>query len=384
MIEAVVSEHVNAPADRVRDLYRDPGNWACLFPATIRGARVIRKEGDTTVVEVDHVEGNVVNILRDISSTRTDLLEFKRRYDATFVNEFIAEHEGMRYTLTASVRLKWPYWFAAPFVKPLVLARMRRYVVEPLKAAAERDHVWGSAMVRFHESEAAHLASASMMPSHAGVIQALYTERLSAYEAFISFFRSRAAIRALLERSGLLHPRLRVLDAGAGFGTATFALLDALRAQDIDAQAIDAFDLTPAMLDRFQGELDSRGITLVRHKQANVLELEQQLPPTWRDYDLIMSASMLEYVPTESLPHAISALGARLAPNGRLLVVITRKNWITKVLIEWWWHAGGYSRKELRAAFATARFSELAFLEFPLRYFWQNVSNHVVLAKFGR
>ena len=91
------------------------------------------------MVEVDHVEGKVVNILRDISSTRIDLVEFKRRYDATFVNEFIPEGEGMRYRLTASVRLKWPYWLAAPFVKPLVLARMRRYVVEPLKAAAERE-----------------------------------------------------------------------------------------------------------------------------------------------------------------------------------------------------------------------------------------------------
>ena len=140
IIEAVVSEHVNAPADRVRALYRDPANWAHLFPETIRGARVVRKEGDTTVVEVDHVEGKVVNILRDISSTRIDLVEFKRRYDATFVNEFIPEGDGMRYTLTASVRLKWPYWVAAPFVKPLVLTRMRRYVVEPLKAAAEREH----------------------------------------------------------------------------------------------------------------------------------------------------------------------------------------------------------------------------------------------------
>jgi hypothetical protein len=32
------------------------------------------------------------------------------------VNEFIPEGEGMRYTLTASVRLKWPYRLAAPFV----------------------------------------------------------------------------------------------------------------------------------------------------------------------------------------------------------------------------------------------------------------------------
>jgi hypothetical protein len=63
VIEAVVSEHVNAPADRVRALYRDPDNWARLFPSTIRGARVVGKEGDTTIVEVDHVEGKVVNIL---------------------------------------------------------------------------------------------------------------------------------------------------------------------------------------------------------------------------------------------------------------------------------------------------------------------------------
>ena len=49
MINAVVSEHINAPADRVRALYRDPDNWARLFPATIRGARVVRRDGDTTV-----------------------------------------------------------------------------------------------------------------------------------------------------------------------------------------------------------------------------------------------------------------------------------------------------------------------------------------------
>ena len=139
MIDAVVSEHVNAPADRVRALYRDPDNWARLFPATIRGARVVRMEGDTTVVEVDHIEGKAVNILRDVSPTRIDLVEFKRRYDAIFVNEFIPEGEGTRYTLTASVQLKWPYRLAAPLVKPLVLARMRRYVVGPLKVAAESE-----------------------------------------------------------------------------------------------------------------------------------------------------------------------------------------------------------------------------------------------------
>jgi hypothetical protein len=93
-IHAIVSEHVNASPDRVRALYEDPTNWARLFPATIRGAHAVRREGNTTVIDVDHVEGRVINILRYVSSTRIDLAEFKRRYEATFVNEFIRRWRG--------------------------------------------------------------------------------------------------------------------------------------------------------------------------------------------------------------------------------------------------------------------------------------------------
>ena len=42
------------------------------------------------------------------------------------------------------------------------------------------------------------------------------------------FFQSRCGLLALLEKSGPLLNRLRLLDAGCGFGTATSALLDAL------------------------------------------------------------------------------------------------------------------------------------------------------------
>jgi cyclopropane fatty-acyl-phospholipid synthase-like methyltransferase len=219
------------------------------------------------------------------------------------------------------------------------------------------------------------------MQSDTGEVRKLYTEKLKAYGRFISFFRSRDAIKALLERSGLLHPKLRVLDAGAGFGTVTFALLDALGHRGIQPEAIEAFDLTPAMLARFQAELDSRGVTKVHLRQANVLELDQQLPSSWCNYDLIVSASMLEYVANTQLSQALSALGARLARDGTLLVIITRKNWITRALIERWWQAARYSRKELREAFSSGGFGNLIFLRFPIRYFWQNFSNHVVMAK---
>jgi SAM-dependent methyltransferase len=211
-------------------------------------------------------------------------------------------------------------------------------------------------------------------------VKTLYTARLNTYRAFISFFRSRNGIRALLERSELLRPRLRVLDAGAGFGTVTFALLDALSHRSIAPHIIDAFDLTPAMLEQFKAELDARGVNMVRLKQANVLALGQ-FPPSWSDYDLIVSASMLEYLAREDLSQALSALRGRLVRNGALLAIVTRKNWITKILIEWWWRAERYTRQELQEAFATAGFRDVVFTEFPLRYFWLNTSNHVVLAR---
>src|SRR5262245_17410316 len=137
MIHALVSEHVDATAVDVRALYGNPENWRMLFPGTIEGARVLRRDDEKTVVEVDHVEGRVTNILRDVSPTRIELRESKRRYDATFLNDFVPEGRGMRYTLTASVSLRWPYRLLEPFMRRLIRARLRRYVVEPLKRAAE-------------------------------------------------------------------------------------------------------------------------------------------------------------------------------------------------------------------------------------------------------
>lgn len=137
-IHAAVSAQMNASANSVRSLYADPKNWKQIFPATISDARVVEEHERRTVVEVSHVEGPVINILEFVSPERIDLTEFKRRYTATFINEFLPEGIGMCFRITAQVRLKWPYSLLTPIAKPLVTSRMKRYVVEPLKAAAER------------------------------------------------------------------------------------------------------------------------------------------------------------------------------------------------------------------------------------------------------
>lgn len=208
-------------------------------------------------------------------------------------------------------------------------------------------------------------------------VKQLYTEKIDPYLSFNAVFRSPQALQAFFEAYNGLHSDLRILDAGCGTGTAALALLRALRRRHLDYQTLHAFDLTPAMLARFQEHVTQQQIANMHLREANVLALER-LPPSWTNYDLIVSVAMLEYVPRADVVTALTALRTRLARDGRLLLFITRKNWITKLLIERWWKANRYTREELRAAFMAAGLRDVTFKRFPYAYFWQNLWAYIL------
>jgi cyclopropane fatty-acyl-phospholipid synthase-like methyltransferase len=105
------------------------------------------------------------------------------------------------------------------------------------------------------------------------------------------------------------------------------------------------------------------------------------LPTTWTGYDLIISVSMLEYVPRAELAFAMRRLRERLAPDGQMLIVITRRNPITRLVIEKPWHAQRYTRAEFGAALGAAGCTDVRFTRFPARYFCLSLSNHVALTR---
>ena len=119
------------------------------------------------------------------------------------------------------------------------------------------------------------------------------------------------------------------------------------------------------MLERFQRTLECRDIEGVELTQANVLELEG-LPDTWAHYDLIVTASMLEYVPRNRFADALSGLRERLRDDGRLVLFITKRNLLTRLMIGQWWQSNLYNKEELGGAFRRAGFSEVSFSAFPL------------------
>jgi len=193
----------------------------------------------------------------------------------------------------------------------------------------------------------------------------LFTSKTDSYARFIQLVRYPQGLRAFFLRSPVLRSGLRVLDAGSGTGVVTLALLDALHQRRLTRGTMHAFDLTPAMLERFQRTLECRDIEGVELTQANVLEL-QGLPDTWTQYDLIVTASMLEYVPRNRFADALSGLRERLRDDGRLVLFITKRNWLTRLMIGRWWQSNLYKKEELLDAFRGAGFSEASFSAFPL------------------
>ena len=214
-------------------------------------------------------------------------------------------------------------------------------------------------------------------------LRRLFTERADSYVRFIRSVGYPVALRAYFAHCPFLRPGLRILDAGCGTGVVSLAVRHALLRRGFGSAGIDAFDLTPAMLDRFRQALAARSIVDVHLAEANVLALDA-LPAAWTGYDLIVSASMLEYVPRASLPTALAGLRARLNETGAMVLFITRRNWLMRPLIGHWWHSNLYTRPELLAAFRQAGFGEIAFGRFPLAYRPFAVWGHIVEARNKR
>jgi len=177
-----------------------------------------------------------------------------------------------------------------------------------------------------------------------------------------------------------LESGLSVLDAGCGTGIASLALREAMIGRGLRPKKINCFDITPKMLAVFREKLQKEAIEGVELVQADVLNLDT-LPVDWKEFDLIISAAMMEYLPSDHLIGALSGLRSRLSDRGRMVLFITRKNLLMKLLIGKWWRANYYHKSELEGYFCRAGFSKITFRSFPFPYKHLSVWGYIVEAE---
>jgi hypothetical protein len=127
---------IKAPKETVSDLYAEYTNWPSLFP-TIKGVRLIHQEASKKILEIDHVEGKVINEMVVRSPDEIDLWEVKRRYTARFLNRFESIPGGTRFAVSGEIHLKGIAKLLQPFLRGYVRRQMERWQLQPVKAEAE-------------------------------------------------------------------------------------------------------------------------------------------------------------------------------------------------------------------------------------------------------
>lgn len=202
---------------------------------------------------------------------------------------------------------------------------------------------------------------------------ALYSRRAAVYVRLVGLIGYQAGLERIFAMSmaQALRPHAKALDAGCGAGAVTFAMLGAFERARIPRGVIDAFDLTPAMLDLFRRKLRRAKVSDVRLCQADLFDLSG-FPEDWVDYDLVVSSGMLEYLPRDRLSEGLAVLRSRLAADGHLLMFISRKNAFNRLAMERWWRANCYDRAEIGAALRAAGFTTVSFHEFPKPFCFLN------------
>jgi cyclopropane fatty-acyl-phospholipid synthase-like methyltransferase len=197
-------------------------------------------------------------------------------------------------------------------------------------------------------------------------IERLYTHRAKLYQRFfVQFLQWEKVLEAFFQANVYLHSGMKILDAGCGSGPVTQVLYRLARQQGMENITFHGFDLTPAMLEVFRQWIAAEGVQNVQLRQADVLELDHQLPGDWTAYDLIVSSAMLEYLPAELQVQAMTNLKRLLRKDGRLLVLVTKKTWITHWFGSHWWRTRLFDRDMLQDDLHQAGFTGVQFKPLP-------------------
>jgi SAM-dependent methyltransferase len=178
-------------------------------------------------------------------------------------------------------------------------------------------------------------------------VREFYSNRVGLYERFFTRGLDWPGIlEEFFLRTGLAKESERVLDAGCGTGAVTRAIWRAGRMAG-GAAVIHAFDLSEQMLEplrRWIRESGARGVDL---RAADALRLDAELPAGWADYDLVVCSTMIEYIDPAVVPQVVRDLSKRLRRGGRLLLIVTKRTPLTRVLAGAWWGARTYTPQRL-------------------------------------
>jgi cyclopropane fatty-acyl-phospholipid synthase-like methyltransferase len=197
-------------------------------------------------------------------------------------------------------------------------------------------------------------------------VQAFYQQRAKMYQRFfVDFLQWEKVLETFFTENDFLRPGMRILDAGCGTGSVTKVLYHLSRQKGMEDITFYGFDLTPAMLALFQQWVDEEGAQRIHLQQADVLDLQNQLPSDSNSFDWIVSSAMLEYIPEENRDQALQNIKGLLKENGHILLFLTKQTWITRWTGAKWWGTNLFDREVLTAELSRAGYTTIQTHRLP-------------------
>jgi ubiquinone/menaquinone biosynthesis C-methylase UbiE len=188
----------------------------------------------------------------------------------------------------------------------------------------------------------------------------IYSKRARLYDfIFMKILRGESQYQKFFVNSGLLEGDAIVLDAGCGTGALTMAYLSAGKILGKEPKHIYAFDFTKEMLNLFNRRIQNQEVSSVKIIQADVTE-SKSMPSTWKDYDLVMSAAMFEHLNDGQRRQAITNLADLIKPGGKLILFVTRRNWLTAWLVGRWWQARLFDQEQVDRLLSSAGLTSIS------------------------
>ena len=200
-------------------------------------------------------------------------------------------------------------------------------------------------------------------------VQAFYQQRAKQYQRFfVDFLQWEKVLERFFTENNFLRPGMRILDAGCGTGSVTKVLYRLARQKEMNDISFYGFDLTPAMLALFHAWVNAEGAHGVHLRQADVLDLQDQLPRDWNGFHWVVSSAMLVYIPEEKRDQALRNLKGLLNEQGQILLFLTKRNWITRWTGAKWWGTNLFNQDEVIASLQHAGFSMIEYHPLPQRW----------------
>jgi SAM-dependent methyltransferase len=234
-----------------------------------------------------------------------------------------------------------------------------------------------------HGKDRPVMSNAKQNEEAARSAKTLYTAKATLYQfLFVQLIGYGLALDAFFTKRNLIGPGMKVLDAGCGTGLLTKIHYRLVKKHTLEGVSFFAFDLTPRMLGKFKAWIaQNQAQDEIELYELNVLKLYER-PAHWNDFDVVVTSTMLEYIPRTSLPNALKDLIALLKPGGRFVLCITRCNILTKWLIGAWWKSNLYTKSEIGDAFDRAGAANIRF--HSLSGLYRVLSSSIIVAEYQK